>query len=110
MGSNQWNKPGAGSLVLSSAVAIVHGQYDSDNVKNDIALIRLPTPVNFTCEYSHILTNVKIILLTLERLKFFLLAAENLFIYLIHVVKDFSVLGKLSYNNAIYLILKNYCG
>jgi hypothetical protein len=83
LGSNQWNLPGTGSLVLSSTTSIAHGQFSSGTFDSDIALIQLPTIVNFTREYYHILTNVKIILLVPEQIKCFLFATQN-FISLFH--------------------------
>jgi hypothetical protein len=77
LGSTQWNLPKAGSLVLSSSTSIVHGQFDRNYFDNDIALIQLPTIVKFTREYYYILTNVKIILLVLEKIKCFLIATQN---------------------------------
>ena len=101
LGTNRLDALGNCSLVLSSTTTIIHKKYTPGNPNNDIALIQLPTPVNFSSEYCHFMTNVKIILLVLEQIKCFLFAAQNLFVYLIHVVKYLSVLRTLSYSIAI---------
>jgi hypothetical protein len=92
LGTNQFDGTDDGSLVLKATTTIVHEKFNSYTFDNDIALIQLPMNVKFTREYCHVMTNVKIVLLVLEQIKCFLFAAQNLFVYLIHVVKDFSVL------------------
>ncbi|RXN34504.1 chymotrypsin-like elastase family member 2A [Labeo rohita] len=42
----------AGSLVISPSKIIVHENWDSYNIRNDIALIKLSTPVTFTDKIS----------------------------------------------------------
>jgi len=77
LGTNQWN-PVPPPNPLKSTTAIIHPKYNiPSTLNNDITLIKLPTPVNFTSEYCHIWTNVKIILLVLEQMKGFLFEAEN---------------------------------
>lgn len=44
-----------GSLSLASRTSVVHDGYNQSTNENDIALIRLPLPVNFTCKCSKIL-------------------------------------------------------
>ena len=77
LGTKQWN-PVPPPNPLISTTAIIHSKYNiPSTLNNDIALITLPTPVNFTSEYCHILTNVKITLFVLEQMKCFLFEAEN---------------------------------
>ena len=75
LGTNTWNSPGNKSLVLSSTTTIIHKKYNFPN--NDIALIKLPTPINFTREYCHVLSNVKIVLLVLKHIKCYLFVTQN---------------------------------
>jgi len=72
--------PDSGSLVLSSTTTIIHKKYNFPN--NDIALIKLPTPVNFTSEYCHVMTNVKIILLVLEKNKVLPICNIELYLFI----------------------------
>jgi hypothetical protein len=77
LGTNQFDGTDDGGLVLNATTTIVHELFNSSTFDNDIALIQLPTPVKFTGEYCHILTNVKIILLVLQQIKCFLFEAQN---------------------------------
>jgi hypothetical protein len=89
LGTNEWNALNPPALALLSYTAIIHRKYDFPN--NDIALIKLPIEVTFTCEYCHIMTKVKIVLLVLEQIKGFLFKHRIVFVYLIHEIKDLSV-------------------
>jgi len=77
LGTNQWNPIPPPPNPFISTTVIIHPKYNPSTLNNDIALIKLPTPVNFTSEYCHILKNVKIILLVLEQMKCFLFEAQK---------------------------------
>jgi len=49
LGRLQWNGDGGVSVLTSQK--IVHNSYNSQTLTNDIALLRLPSPVSFTSEY-----------------------------------------------------------
>jgi hypothetical protein len=51
LGTNQFDGRDDGSLLLNATTTIVHEQFNSSTFNNDIALIQLPKPVNFTSEY-----------------------------------------------------------
>jgi Trypsin. len=53
LGRQQWN--GNGGVVVLTSSKTVHSGYDSSTLQNDIALLRLPNPVEYTSEYpSHV--------------------------------------------------------
>jgi len=48
LGTIQFDGKDDGGLVLNAKTTIVHKRFNSSTFNNDIALIKLPTPVNFT--------------------------------------------------------------
>jgi hypothetical protein len=49
--------------MLVSTYSIVNIGYNPSTIENDIAVVRLPSAVNFNGEYCHTETNMNIILL-----------------------------------------------
>jgi hypothetical protein len=81
LGANRLDGSESGSLILDATATIVHEQYTSNNLNNVIALIQLPIDITFTREYCHVMTNIKIILYILEKIKCFIFATQlHLFI------------------------------
>ena len=66
-----------GAVIVTATQTTVHPNYNSRNLYNDIAVIRLPSPVAFTGEYCHCLMNIKIILFILKQINCFLFTAQT---------------------------------
>jgi hypothetical protein len=55
LGSSRVDTPDPGSQTVLSRTSFMHEVYDSDTINNDIALIKLPQMVDFTCKCVSIL-------------------------------------------------------
>jgi hypothetical protein len=49
LGRLQWN--GVGGVTVLTTSKIVHPDYNPTTISNDVAVLRLPNPVEFTSEY-----------------------------------------------------------
>jgi hypothetical protein len=82
LGANRYDGSESGSLITQSTSSIVHSQYNPSTINNDIAVVRLPSPVSYTSEYCHFVTSTKIILLILQQINSSYLKHGPLFTYL----------------------------
>jgi hypothetical protein len=84
LGANRYDASEIGSLVLATTYSIVHSGYNTSTVDNDIALVRLPTPVTFSSEYCYTAMHMNIVSLFLKQINCFLFTAQT-FICLTHL-------------------------
>lgn len=59
LGANRVDITERGSQYLSSRTSFVHSEYNQSTIDNDIAVIRLPQPVDFTRKCSKIIIMVE---------------------------------------------------
>lgn len=63
LGSAKRNIVETGRVQVTTRTKIVHGKFNENNLEHDIALLKLPTPVNIAGNNNTPWTKVKLILL-----------------------------------------------
>jgi hypothetical protein len=66
LGANRIDTTESGSVVVTSRSSIVHSQYDSNTINNDIAVVRLPSAVSLTSKCYSIMINITVRFLSLK--------------------------------------------